>query len=95
MRSRTTDRFRKLLERLPEEIRQQAGEAYKLFRQDPYHPRLHFKQIHQKQPTYSVRVTYRYRVVGRLVPQGSQEGDVMVWFWIGSHEDYNKLLRQL
>ena len=89
MKSETTDRFRKLLERLPEEIRQQARTAYKLFKQDPYHPQLHFKRVHQSQPIYSVRATYRYRAVGRL------EGEVIVWFWIGSHDDYDKLIRQL
>lgn len=89
MKSHTTSRFRKLFERLPADIKQQAREAYKLFKQDPYHPQLHFKQVHQKQPIYSARVTYRYRTIGIL------ESDVIVWFWIGSHEDYNKLLKQL
>ena len=27
-----------------------------------------------------------YRAVGTL------EGDVMIWFWIGSHSDYNDFL---
>jgi len=88
VKSHTTRRFRKLLERLPADIKQQAKEAYKLFKQDPYHPQLNFKQVHQNQPIYSARVTYRYRAVDIL------EDNAMVWFWIGSHDDYDKLLRQ-
>ncbi len=26
---------------------------------------------------------------------GTVEGDCITWFWIGSHNDYDKLLRQL
>jgi mRNA-degrading endonuclease RelE of RelBE toxin-antitoxin system len=89
VKSHITDRFRKLIERLPQEIRQQAREAYRLFKQDPYHPQLHFKQVHQKKPVYSARIAYRYRAVGIV------KGDVIVWFWIGSHDDYDKLLKRL
>ena len=35
---------------------------------------------------YSVRVTLGHRAL-RLV-----EGDEVVWFWIGSHADYDRLL---
>jgi hypothetical protein len=35
---------------------------------------------------YSVRIGLHYRAVGLL------EDDVMLWFFIGSHEDYNHLL---
>ncbi len=40
--SHTTERFRKLLSRLPKEIKKQAREAYVLFKIDPYYPGLHF-----------------------------------------------------
>jgi mRNA-degrading endonuclease RelE of RelBE toxin-antitoxin system len=89
VKSHITPRFRKFLERLPEDVRQQAREAYRLFAQDPYHPKLHFKQVHSKRPIYSARVSYRYRAVGTL------EGEVIVWFWIGPHDVYDKLLKQL
>jgi hypothetical protein len=38
------------------------------------------------EPVYSVRVGLGYRAVGTL------DGDVMIWFWIGSHADYDGLL---
>lgn len=86
MKSFTTDQFHKLFDRLPEQIRDQAREAYKQFRQNPYHPSLHFKQVHPSQPIYSIRITRGYRAVGE------KEGDEITWFWIGSHSDYDKLI---
>jgi mRNA-degrading endonuclease RelE of RelBE toxin-antitoxin system len=89
MNSRTTRRFRKAFERLPQQVQKQAKEAYLLFEKNPYHPSLYFKRVHSTQPIYSVRITLNYRSVGVL------EGDTIIWFWIGSHEDYDKLLAQI
>ena len=89
MTSHTTERFRKALEKLPQSIRRQAREAYKLFRDNPYHPSLHFKQVHPVKPVYSVRIGRDYRAVGVC------DRDEMVWFWIGSHGDYNKIIARL
>jgi hypothetical protein len=89
MNSRTTRQFRECLADLPETVKRQARDAYRLFRQNPAHPGLHFKQVHADPPTYSARVGLGYRAVGAL------DGDTVVWFWIGSHADYDKLLKQL
>ena len=89
MKSRTTRRFRGLLATLPAHVRQQARDAYGLFRQNPSHPGLHFKKVHPDPPIYSARIGIGYRAVGAL------DGDNVVWFWIGSHADYDKLLEQL
>ena len=89
MNSRTTRRFRELLADLPAHIRLQAREAYRLFQQNPAHPGLRFKQVHAAPAIYSARVGISYRAVGVL------DGDTVVWYWIGSHADYDKLLAQL
>jgi hypothetical protein len=89
MNSRTTRRFRELLAALPAHVRRQAQEAYRLFQGNPAHPGLHFKQVHPDPPIYSARVGIGYRAVGAL------DGDTIIWFWIGSHADYDKLLQQL
>ncbi len=89
MNSRTTRRFRDLLAVLPAHVRRQAQEAYRLFQGNPAHPGLHFKQVHPDPPIYSARVGIGYRAVGAL------DGDTIIWFWIGSHADYDKLLQQL
>lgn len=89
MISRTTGRFRKAYRQLPAPIRKQAKEAYKLFQQNSRHPSLRFKQVHPTRPIYSVRASLDYRAVG------VREGDTLIWFWIGSHADYDKLLAQM
>lgn len=89
MRSRTTRRFRQMLARLPVAIRRQAAAAYRLFSADPHHPSLHFKKVHPSLPIYSARVNDDFRVVGQMRTDG------IVWFWIGKHEEYDRLLKSL
>jgi hypothetical protein len=89
MRSHRTERFRRAFADLPENVQSQAERAYRLFQQNPHHPSLHWRQVHPSQPIYSVRIGLDYRALG------VREGEVMVWFWIGSHEDYDKLLARM
>ena len=89
MKSRTTPEFRALLAALPAHVPKQARVAYRLFASDPKHPSLRFKQVHHDPPTYSARVGLAYRAVGVI------GGDTVVWYWIGSHADYDQLLKQL
>ena len=89
MISKTTRRFRQELAKLPRDIRRQAREAYKLFKNNPYYPSLRFKKVHSTEPIYSARINIDYRAVGILA------GEQIVWFWIGSHADDEKLLNQL
>ena len=86
MKSRTTERFRRALEQLPTAVQRQAREAYKLFKQNPRHPSLRFKPIHSARQVYSVRISRDYRALG------VREEEEIIWFWIGSHSDYNKLI---
>lgn len=88
MISRTTERFRKALAALPEQVRAQARLAYRLFQQDPWHAGLQFKQVHPSQPIYSARVGLGYRALG------VRDGDLIIWFWIGSHADYDRMISQ-
>ncbi len=89
MISRTTEKFSALFVLLPETIKAQAKEAYQQFKKDPYHPSLQFKRVHSNKPIYSVRVNIDYRAVGMI------KDNKIVWFWIGSHNVYDKLLRKL
>lgn len=89
MRSRTTAHFRKALAELPAEVQELAREAYRKFRQNPRHPSLRFKQVHATLPICSARVGLHYRAVGER-----QDDDTVVWFWIGSHAEYDQLLRR-
>lgn len=89
MNSRTTKRFRQMLAKLPSNIRQQAKGAYKLFTENSHHPSLQFKKVHDTEPIYAVRININYRAVGVF-----DNGEI-VWFWIGPHTEYEKLLDQL
>jgi mRNA-degrading endonuclease RelE of RelBE toxin-antitoxin system len=89
VRSRTTPRFRKALAALPSQIQEQAREAYRQFQRDPWHPGLRFKKVHPTLPIYSARVGLGYRAVGLR-----EENDTVVWYWIGSHAEYDTLTRR-
>jgi len=89
MIGRTTRASRELLPCLPVEVRRRAHDAYARFRDDPQHPGVRFKKVHATQPIYSVRVDLEYRAVGIM------DGEVIVWFWIGSHADYDELLKRI
>lgn len=89
MTSRTTRSFREAYSRLPEDVQRRARESYRLFCRDPQHPSLRFKRVHASESIYSVRVNLDYRAVGVL------DGNEIVWFWIGSHSDYDQLLDSL
>jgi len=89
MNSRATPRFWAAYRELPQDIKERAREAYTLFRENPSHPSLKFKKVHNTEPVYSARVTRSYRALGLL------QGDQVTWFWIGSHADYDRLLAKM
>jgi mRNA-degrading endonuclease RelE of RelBE toxin-antitoxin system len=89
VKSRTTAKFRQLFADLPKTVQEQARKAYRQFQQDPSHRSLRFKKVHPKLPIYSARINQDYRVVGQL------DGDTVIWFWAGSHAEYDRLLGQL
>ena len=89
MTSRTTKRFRKLLGELPPHVQKQAREAYLTWARDPWQPQLQFKQIHTTRPIFSARIGRDWRAVC------IRTGDSAIWYFIGSHADYDKLIKQL
>jgi len=86
MKHRTLPRFWKSYKQLPKEIQALADKSFELLKSDSTHPSLHFKQVDNVKKIWSVRVGIHYRALGREKPGG------MVWFWIGSHADYDKLI---
>jgi hypothetical protein len=87
MTSRTTKGFRDQFSTMPGDVQHLARVAYRLFRENPYHPSLRFRQVHPTEPIVSVRVGIHYRAVA------FRDGEDVVWFWIGSHAEYDQLLR--
>ncbi len=71
--------------RLDSETKQRAAKAYRLWVENPFHPSLHFKCINREENIWSVRVARGYWAIGIL------ERDTVTWFWIGGHDDYERL----
>lgn len=81
----TTRRFWQGYDALPESVQRNADQCYELLKHDPSHPSLHFKKIGKKY--WSVRVGLDYRALGVEVEKG------ILWFWIGTHAEYDKLIK--
>jgi hypothetical protein len=70
---------------LEPQIRTLARKQYRLWRNDPFHPSLHFKKV--AHDTWSLRIGRNHRALA------TQVADILIWFWVGSHDDYERLLR--
>lgn len=90
-----TSGFKKQLEKLPAHIQELAGDAYRQFLDDPYHPVLDNHELvdtkkgRHRKSSRAVSITRRYRAIYVT------EGDTNVWYWIGSHEDYNNFVGKI
>jgi hypothetical protein len=85
MQSRTTRQFWRLFAKLPDGVQRDAQRAYRLFKNDPAHPGLQFKKLEGEDAIYSVRIGLDYRALAVM------KEDRVVWYWIGSHADYDRL----
>ena len=70
---------------LPAEARELADRCFAMLRADPRHPSLRLKKIGA---FWSARVGLRIRALARDRPEG------LVWFWIGPHDRYERLIAQ-
>ena len=68
---------------LPVDVQKLADQAYARLKQDPRYPSLHFKKIGR---FWSARIGAHYRALAVETTDG------LVWFWIGTHADYDRLL---
>jgi hypothetical protein len=69
---------------LPAEIRDLADKSFELLKADSRHPSLHFKKVGEYR---SARVGLHYRALGVDIEDG------ILWFWIGNHGDYDRIVR--
>lgn len=86
MRSLATRRFWELFFELPVDVQALAVKNYQLWRRDPRHPSLHFRRLQGSADRFSVRVGQHHRALGR------RTGDAMMWVWIGTHAEYDRLV---
>ena len=83
MKHHATPAFWAAYEALPLPARRAADKNFDLLKQDTRHPSLHLKQIGR---FWSVRAGIHYRALGVNVDDG------ILWFWIGSHAAYDRLI---
>jgi hypothetical protein len=84
VRHSTTAGFWRHYRGLPPAIRQLARKNYRLLRENPKHPGLHFKPVGPN--TWSARVGIKHRAVA-----AKSEAN-FIWFWIGPHDEYERLI---
>lgn len=85
MKSHADTSFWACYHRLSSAAQRKADETYLVFRDNPDHPSLRFKPLRGPGRYWSVRVSEQYRAVG------VREGDTIIWFWIGTHNEFDKL----
>jgi dihydrofolate reductase len=85
-RSFATSDFWKCYDRLPQQVQLLADKKFELFSSDPFNPSL---GLQQKGGVWTVDVGRSYRAIAL------REENDFHWFWIGSHEAYNQLLRRV
>ena len=82
MTGKAQRRFWKCFEGLPPVVQKLAREKYALWKTDPHHPSLKFEE--RRDGVCVVRIGDHYRALGL------RDGNVVGWFWIGTHEEYNR-----
>lgn len=70
--------------KLPVQIRDLADKNFELLKENQKHPSLHLKKVNDY---WSVRIGIRYRALAVEIDEG------LLWFWIGSHSEYDNLLK--
>ena len=83
MKSSTTPDFWTTYGALLPEIKARAKVAYRSWQQNARHPLFQFKKTGN---VWSVRIGGGYRALALL------EEDVFYWFWIGTHDEYERLI---
>ena len=84
MQAKAHPHFWKGYQQLPLSIQAKADKQFALWMQDPGHPSLHFKKV--LPGLWSARVDDNYRALAR------RRESLFVWFWIGPHAEYDKIL---
>jgi hypothetical protein len=88
MKSKRTKLFKKLYDKLSDEIKNNAIKQYKLFKQNPNHPSLRTKMLGSTKndtiKVFEVSIGMGYRATYFI------EQNIYVWFWIGTHDSFDK-----
>jgi hypothetical protein len=87
-----TRQFKEMFARLPRHVQELATAAFRLFRANSDHPSLRRHSLEDtdkgrhRSESFSVSITLQYRAIYTV------DGDVNVWYWVGSHNDYENFI---
>ena len=81
---RTNQRFWNCFNNLPKSIQILARKNFEILKSDLNHPSLSFKKVGK---FWSARVGINYRALA------FKDGEDYILVWIGSHEEYERLLK--
>jgi len=84
MKSKAVLSFWEAYYKLPTDIRKLAIKQFRLWLENPNHPSVRFKKVGAY---WSARINNDYRAVGIM------DGEVVIWFFIGTHKEYERLLK--
>lgn len=75
--------------KLPPYVQKQDDRDFVYFESDARYPGLEFKCVNQQAARYSIRINHKgYRALGRM------KGDIMYWYWIGPHDEYERRINE-
>jgi len=83
---RTTKRFWKCLEKLPESVQKVSKQNFQLLKTNHWHPSLHFKKVGK---FWSARAGINHRALA------VEDGEDYIWVWIGTHDEYERMLKEM
>lgn len=84
VQSKTLPEFWERYYKLPEGIQRRADKQFALFAENHRHSSVQLKPVGE---FWSARVTDAYRSLA------VREGNVFTWFWIGPHDEYERILK--
>ena len=84
MKHHASPAFWQCYKRLPARTQRLADKNFKLLKENPEHPSLHFKKIGRFR---SARVGLDFRALAVEVEDG------ILWVWIGNHDEYDRILK--
>ncbi len=82
---RTTDRFWKCFENLPDPIQKVSKKNFALLKANPLHPSLHLKKVGK---FWSIRVGIAHMALA------IEDDEDFIWIWIGTHSEYELMIKE-
>ena len=85
MKHRASAKFWQFRDRLPESVQRLADGSFETLKQNPRHPSLHLKKVGRY---WSARIGLHYRAIA------VEDGNDLIWFWIGHHSEYDHIIAE-